>query len=70
MMFLFGVRGNSLGFVKGRCERIVIAEFSAQLDFAIIKLSNAPTEAVFLKKSSRAIEGREVTIYSHPDKGP
>ena len=64
----FGVRGNSLGNVKGNCERIIIAENGPQLDFAIIKLSKAPVEAIFLKEKSKAIVGKEVTIYSHPSR--
>ena len=35
--------------VKGECEKIVIAENSSQLDFAIIKISQAPLEKIFLK---------------------
>ena len=50
----FGVRGSSLGNVKGHCEKIIIAEYSSQLDFAIIKLSKAPIEAIFLKESSES----------------
>ncbi|MBG08886.1 MAG: hypothetical protein CME68_09020 [Halobacteriovoraceae bacterium] len=64
----FGVRGNSLGNVKGNCERIIIAENGPQLDFAIIKLSKAPVEAIFLKEKSKAILGNKVTIYSHPSR--
>ena len=64
----FGVRGNSLGHVKGNCDKIIIAENSPQLDFAIVKLSQAPNEAIFLKEKSRAIKGKEVTIYSHPSR--
>ena len=64
----FGVRGNSLGNVQGECEKIVIAENSSQLDFAIIKISQAPLEKIFLKEKTRAIKGMEVTIYSHPSK--
>ena len=64
----FGVRGKSLGNVKGQCDKIIIAENSAHLDFAIIKLTKAPKEAIFLKEKSKAIEGKKVTIYSHPSK--
>ena len=64
----FGVRGNLLGNVKGQCDKIIIAENSTKLDFAIIKLTKAPQEAIFLKENSRAVKGKEVTIYSHPSK--
>ena len=62
----FGVRGDSLGHTKGKCEKIVIAENGPELDFAIIKLSKTPKEKIFLKEHSRAVEGKTVTIYSHP----
>ena len=64
----FGVRGDSLGHTKGKCEKIVIAENGPELDFAIIKLSKTPNEKIFLKEHSRAVEGKKVTIYSHPFK--
>jgi V8-like Glu-specific endopeptidase len=64
----FGVRGRSNGHLTGQCEKIIIAEYSRDLDFAIIKLTNAPDEAIWLKENSKAIQGNKVTIYSHPNK--
>ena len=66
----FGVRGASSGFLKGRCKKIVAAENNAFRDFAIIELDKAPVEKLPLKLSNRAIEGNEITIYSHPGKRP
>ena len=66
----FGVRGQSSGFLKGHCKKIVAAENNDFRDFAIIELDQAPVEKLALKLSNMAIEGNEVTIYSHPGKSP
>ena len=53
-----------------KCEKIVIAQWSGQNDYAVVKVSPIPPVAIAPDMQRRAATGDTVTIFSHPDGRP
>lgn len=54
----------------GNCEKIVYAQLTRDLDFALIKLDKAPQTTIPLELKQKPRSGSKLTILSHPHGRP
>ncbi len=67
----WGVREGKEAYLKSKCEKVLFAQRDAVgNDFAIFKVSPAPTASVAVELERKAVAADEVTIFSHPEELP
>jgi V8-like Glu-specific endopeptidase len=64
----FGYRDQRVKYTTSKCIEVIAAMKNDDLgfDFAILKVSPAPTEVILPDTSRRSIFGDSVTVFSHP----
>ena len=63
-------RANTKETYTSQCKRIVIWEFSDDMDYAVLEYSNAPSDSLNPNASSRPRYSDYLTIFSHPEGQP
>ncbi len=66
----WGLRAGNSPYMTSKCEKIVIAQWGGQNDYAVMKVSPIPPVAIAPDMDRRAATGDTVTIFSHPDGRP
>lgn len=66
----WGVREDKKPYMVSKCERLLIAQHTNGLDYALVKVSPVPPVAIAPNLNFRAKTGDRVTIFSHPDDLP
>ena len=66
----WGVRDGLTPYLVSKCERITAIQLNGPLDFAILKVSPAPSAQVAIDCTNKPLAGDTVTIFSHPDELP
>ncbi|AZZ36315.1 hypothetical protein CIK05_05765 [Bdellovibrio sp. qaytius] len=66
----WGFREGVEPYMVSKCEKIVMAQRTEKMDFALLKVSPIPPTAVKADWSKRPKVGEKVTIFSHPEELP
>lgn len=66
----WGYREGKESYLTSKCEKVVIAQRTDKLDYALLKVSPIPPVAVKVDFKKRAKVGEKVTIFSHPEELP
>ncbi|MES2803527.1 MAG: serine protease [Bdellovibrionota bacterium] len=66
----WGLREGKEPYLVSQCEKIVMAQKTDKMDYALLKVSPVPPVFVKADWSKRAKVGSKVTIFSHPDELP
>lgn len=66
----WGVREGATSYLTSKCERLIVAQRSGMMDYAIFKVSPIPPVAIAPDLQRRAIIGDTLTIFSHPEELP
>lgn len=66
----WGVRAGAAGYLTSRCEDVLVAELNGDRDYAIFRVSPAPTAKVEVAATSQPALGSSLTIFSHPQLRP
>lgn len=63
----WGYRDGVQPYLTSKCVKVVIAQTTAQMDYALLKVDPAPTAFVKPNLLTKGYIGESVTIFSHPD---
>lgn len=66
----WGLRENRKPYLTSKCEKIIIAQRTNEMDYALIKVSPIPPVFVKVDFTKRTRIGTKVTIFSHPEELP
>lgn len=66
----WGMREGKEPYMVSKCEKIIMAQRTDKMDYALLKVSPVPPVAVKADFSKRAKVGSKVTIFSHPEELP
>ncbi len=66
----WGYREGVEPYLTSKCEKIVMAQRTEKMDYALLKVSPVPPTFVKADWSKRAKVGSKVTIFSHPEELP
>lgn len=66
----WGYREGKEPYMTSKCEKIVMAQRTEKMDYALLKVSPVPPVAVKADWSKRAKLGTKITIFSHPEELP
>lgn len=68
----WGVREGKEAYLQSKCEMVLFAQTNKLIgsDFAILKVSPAPTVSVPIELDRKAAVGDVITIFSHPEELP
>lgn len=66
----WGYREGREPYLTSSCERILAEQHTGQIDYAIFRVSPAPTTAVRADLRGRPELGRAITVFSHPSHRP
>lgn len=66
----WGVRDTKEAYLTSQCETIVAMQRDDVNDFAIFKVSPAPTAKVPVDLKKQITQGYKITIFSHPEELP
>lgn len=66
----WGYREGRRPYMVSKCQKIIIAQRTEKMDYALIKVSPIPRVAIKADLEKRANVGEKVTIFSHPDELP
>lgn len=66
----WGVREGKAAYLVSHCDKIIIAQRTPKMDYALLKVSPVPVASVNADWEKRARLGDKVTIFSHPEDLP
>jgi V8-like Glu-specific endopeptidase len=66
----WGVRADSPSYLTSKCTKVLSAQQSPDLDYAIFQVDVAPPVAVEIDAATRPALSTSVTIFSHPSLRP
>jgi V8-like Glu-specific endopeptidase len=66
----WGVRGSKAAYLTSKCSVVLAEEHSASVDYAIFRVTPAPSAKVQVDLSARPPEGTPITLFGHPFKLP
>jgi V8-like Glu-specific endopeptidase len=66
----WGFREGKQPYMTSRCERIILAQRTEKMDYALLKVSPVPPVAVKADWQKRAKLNEKITIFSHPEELP
>lgn len=66
----WGFREGTEPYLVSKCEKIVMAQRTDKMDYALLKVSPIPPVAVKADWTKRARVNEKVTIFSHPEELP
>lgn len=66
----WGYRTGKKPYLVSKCEKIIIAQRTEKMDYALLKVSPVPPVSIKADWQKRARVGDKVTIFSHPDELP
>lgn len=66
----WGYREGKEPYLVSKCEKIIMAQRTEKMDYALLKVSPVPPVAVKVDLRKRAKVGDKVTIFSHPEELP
>lgn len=66
----WGYREGKEPYLVSKCEKIVLAQRTEKMDFALLKVSPVPPAAVKADWQKRAKLNDKITIFSHPEELP
>lgn len=66
----WGFREGKEPYLTSKCEKIIMAQRTEKMDYALLKVSPVPPVAIKADLYKRAKVGEKVTIFSHPEELP
>lgn len=66
----WGLREGKEAYLVSKCEKIILAQRTEKMDYALIKVSPIPPVSIKTDFQRRAQLGDKVTIFSHADELP
>ena len=66
----WGYREGKEPYLTSKCEKIIMAQRTEKMDYALLKVSPVPPVAIKADLYKRAKVGEKVTIFSHPEELP